>query len=114
MNYSNLAYATSQGTIPMQKPSPLETLCDCVSSLKEQVGLYVTRVMENYGIGIPHGWEEKVFDLFACTEKARKIHPEGSGIGLYITKQIIQKHNGRIYIKNNHNPTIFVINLPKN
>ncbi len=70
--------------------------------------------IENKGIGIQQGWEEKIFELHQRGENATVHSSEGSGIGLYIAKRIIETHNGKIYVKQNHNPTIFRIELPKN
>ncbi len=60
------------------------------------------------GNGFEFGFEEKVFDRFYNGKKG------GSGIGLSLTKEIVEKHNGEIVAINNINyGAIFKITLKK-
>jgi signal transduction histidine kinase len=70
--------------------------------------------IENMGIGIQEDWKERIFELHQRAGNAKKHSSEGSGIGLYIARRIVETHHGKIYVKQNHNPTIFRIELPKN
>ncbi|MCG9875564.1 MAG: ATP-binding protein [Leptospiraceae bacterium] len=63
---------------------------------------------EDNGPGIPIEIQEKIFQAFFTT----KNRGEGSGLGLHITKQIIDKHNGRIQFSSIPNKTCFQIYLP--
>lgn len=47
------------------------------------------------GPGIP---EENINNIF---EKYKKFHEEGTGLGLYITRQIINAHGGEIWVESN-------------
>ena len=47
------------------------------------------------GPGIPEANINTIFDKF------KKLHEEGTGLGLYIAKQIINAHGGEIWVKNN-------------
>lgn len=38
---------------------------------------------------------------------------DGTGLGLYLCKQIIDKHNGKIYFVNTKDTVVFVISIPK-
>jgi len=49
------------------------------------------------GIGIPEEALPKVFDEFYRAINARKIEKDGTGLGLSIVKQIIERHNGKIW-----------------
>ena len=49
-----------------------------------------------------------IFDPFYTT----KVAGEGSGLGLHICKQIIEKHNGTISVKSIPGSTIFTVTLP--
>ncbi len=53
--------------------------------------------IRDYGIGIESGEENKVFKRFYRGEKV--FNKEGFGIGLYLTREIILKHEGFIKVK---------------
>jgi signal transduction histidine kinase len=61
--------------------------------------------IEDSGPGIPENILSKIFEPLFTTK------PGGTGLGLATVKNIIEQHNGSIYVKNN--PTIFTIHLPK-
>ena len=52
-----------------------------------------TIIIEDTGIGIPNDSLTQVFDPFYCVDKSRSRKLGGSGLGLSIAKQIIDKHN---------------------
>ncbi|MBI1839039.1 MAG: ATP-binding protein, partial [Candidatus Colwellbacteria bacterium] len=55
-------------------------------------------IVQDNGIGIPREELSKLFMLyFERGDEARKVYTTGRGIGLAITKNIIQAHGGRIY-----------------
>ena len=55
-----------------------------------------------------------MFKIFQQTEKS-KLNDSSTGLGLYLSKQIIDMHNGEIFAKNGENRTcIFGFNLPTN
>jgi signal transduction histidine kinase len=66
----------------------------------------------NLGIGINKGEEDKVFEEYFRSEKAKAKAPTGSGIGLTVSQDIVKNHGGIIRVKQNDNPTIFSIYLP--
>ena len=43
---------------------------------------------------------DKIFDAFVREDKARRSSTGGAGLGLAITKAIIEKHNGTIELVN--------------
>lgn len=49
------------------------------------------------GIGIPPEALDKLFQKFFRAENATKSQPEGSGLGLYIAKNVVQAHGGKIW-----------------
>jgi signal transduction histidine kinase len=69
--------------------------------------------IENTGISIPTDWENKIFELYARADNAKEYFGNGTGIGLFVVKKIIEAHGGKIYVSNNNNPTIFTIELLK-
>jgi len=65
----------------------------------------------DYGLGIPETYSQKLFKLF---ERADNVaHIRGTGIGLFIVKQIIELHNGSINFANNpEGGSIFTVLIP--
>lgn len=66
-------------------------------------------ILDN-GNGIPSNQQKLIFDKFYRIPHQNKHNVKGFGIGLYYTKNIIEKHNGTIELKSN-NPTTFLIRL---
>jgi len=61
------------------------------------------------GCGIPEEIGDKIFDAFYSTKKIG----EGSGLGLDIVKNIVLKHNGKIYYESTiDSGTTFHVILP--
>ncbi|MCD7034277.1 ATP-binding protein [Metabacillus sp. GX 13764] len=56
-------------------------------------------VIADTGIGIPDEDVQKVFERFYRTEKSRNRRYGGSGLGLTIAKQLVEAHNGEIWIE---------------
>lgn len=73
----------------------------------------VIEVIDN-GIGINPEEKSKIFETGYRSESAIRINATGYGIGLTVTKQIIEDFGGNISITNNKKPTIFQISIPKN
>jgi signal transduction histidine kinase len=66
------------------------------------------------GIGVPSQQLEKIFDEFHRADNARKIERDGTGLGLSIAKQVIERHNGKIWAQNNPTGgTTFSFVLPR-
>ncbi len=51
------------------------------------------------GIGIPKESLGKIFQKFYRSENAQSVEPNGSGLGMYITKNIIEAHGGKIHVE---------------
>lgn len=51
------------------------------------------------GIGIPKEKYDAVFDVFTQLERSETRHYEGTGIGLSITKKLVEAHGGKIRVK---------------
>ncbi|MCC5816112.1 MAG: GAF domain-containing protein [Leptospira sp.] len=60
------------------------------------------------GPGIPEEIQQKIFHPFFTTKGAG----EGSGLGLHITRQIIEKHEGSIELDSKPGNTRFIISIP--
>lgn len=66
-----------------------------VKTEKNDGGIYIT-VTDN-GIGIAENELQNVFEGFYRVDSSRTI--KGSGLGLGIVKQIVEKHGGKIWLK---------------
>ncbi|OHA79926.1 MAG: hypothetical protein A2747_01760 [Candidatus Yonathbacteria bacterium RIFCSPHIGHO2_01_FULL_44_41] len=49
------------------------------------------------GIGMSEVTKEKIFRKFSRAEGVSKVYTEGTGLGLYVAKEVIKKHEGRIW-----------------
>ena len=70
-------------------------------------------VFKNKGDRIPEYKLEKIFEKFYRLDEARASTTGGAGLGLAITKEIIELHNGNIYAKNDKELIEFYIELKK-
>jgi signal transduction histidine kinase len=53
--------------------------------------------VEDAGPGIPHADRERVFERFARLESGEAA-PDGTGLGLYIARQLVELQGGRIWV----------------
>jgi PAS domain S-box-containing protein len=59
------------------------------------------------GVGLPEGWTEEIFDPFHSTK------PQGTGMGLTITRSIVESYGGRVWATNNQGAgATFHLTLP--
>lgn len=67
------------------------------------------------GIGIPQQNLKNIFTRFSQVNKSFTRENEGSGIGLSLTKSLVELHNGTIWVESIYGEgSIFFIELPKN
>jgi len=81
----------------------------CLKSNNNQLNLSVT----DNGIGIPKSDKEFIFDKFYRAGNEETRNTKGTGLGLFIVKQLVEQHDGKISIKDNHpKGSIFEISFP--
>ncbi len=78
------------------KYSPQARYIDVTSTQDEQ---YVSVYVKDYGIGIKKEKQGKVFQRFFRVNGLKENTYPGLGLGLYISSEIIKRHNGIISIK---------------
>ncbi|UGB33437.1 MULTISPECIES: histidine kinase N-terminal domain-containing protein [Bacillaceae] len=78
----------------------------CIKSEAKQGSILFN--ITNNGPEIPEETKEAIFEPFYTTKSL------GTGIGLYVCKSLIEKHNGTIYCESYKNKTSFIITLPIN
>jgi len=59
--------------------------------------------VKDTGIGIPRSQQKRVFSRFFRAGNAIKVDTEGSGLGLYIAKNVVEAHGGRIWFHSEEN-----------
>jgi signal transduction histidine kinase len=65
------------------------------------------------GIGIPDADRERLFERFFRAQSALERQIQGTGLGLYISKAIVDAHDGRIGVETGAGEgTTFVVELP--
>ncbi|MDP4208881.1 MAG: two-component regulator propeller domain-containing protein [Bacteroidota bacterium] len=78
-------------------------------------------IVENYleikisdsGIGIPKDSIDKIFEPFHQVNKNKPIDSAATGIGLSLTKELIEMHNGKITVESEENKgSCFTLYLP--
>lgn len=74
---------------------------------------HVTVSVQDFGIGIKKDQQKKIFDrLYQVTDPEEKTYP-GLGLGLFITKEIITRHQGDIWVESTKGQgSAFYFSLP--
>ena len=67
--------------------------------------------VEDNGVGVPEGQEERIFRVFERLEEAS--HVPGTGIGLAIVRRALEKIGGEVGVENSSVGCGFWIDLPK-
>ncbi|PGO33956.1 PAS domain-containing sensor histidine kinase [Bacillus cereus] len=67
---------------------------------------FVRITFTDNGTGVPPAIQEYIFDPFFSTKDS------GTGLGLSVTKKIIQNHNGTLKVSSDHSGTTFTISIP--
>jgi len=60
---------------------------------------HITFEVTDSGIGVPEEERKNLFTKFYRTKNARKEHPDGNGIGLFVVQTVAEAHGGHAYYK---------------
>ena len=64
---------------------------------KENQNISIT--IEDTGIGIPKEDHEIIFETFRQSQSGKSLNHNGTGLGLSTTKQLVELHGGKIWVK---------------
>jgi signal transduction histidine kinase len=69
--------------------------------------------VQDHGIGIPHEQQSLIFGRFVRADNAREAGISGSGLGLYISRGLIEQHGGDLWFESEEGKgTTFFVTLP--
>lgn len=90
-------------------PKKGNIIIDCNAD-KNKLSLYVA----DNGIGLSFLEKYRLFDRFHRSKKAVLANPNGMGLRLYLAKQIVKRHKGKIFAKSHgkNKGTTFFLELP--
>ena len=81
--------------------------------LEEQADVFLVRIIDQ-GIGIHQEYLDHIFERFYRVHNPVSRQYSGMGLGLYVTKEIVEKHGGRIWVANNQGAgCTFSFTLPR-
>jgi signal transduction histidine kinase len=78
----------------------------CITLTSQLVDNEIIIFFKDNGEGIPHSILPFVFDPFFSTKD------EGTGLGLPLTRKLIQNHKGTIQVESDSSGTTFTIRIP--
>lgn len=82
-----------------------------VAIVKQKNNILIT--VSDTGFGIPGAQQDKIFSKLFRADNAKSKDPDGSGLGLYITKAIVEASGGKIWFESVENKgSIFYVTLP--
>ncbi|RWU10354.1 tetratricopeptide repeat-containing sensor histidine kinase [Pedobacter chitinilyticus] len=92
------------------KFSPNHTV---VKVLLERLEKSVRIAIIDQGIGVPENDKQRIFEMFTSAKRTGTSGEQPFGIGLSISKQIVESHQGKIWLQDNvGGGTIFYVELP--
>lgn len=73
---------------------------------------YISIKVADEGMGIANEDFERIFDKFSRIDSPLTRKVQGSGLGLYITKTLVKKMGGDIFVKSDSSGSVFEVILP--
>jgi signal transduction histidine kinase len=72
--------------------------------------------VRDFGLGVPAADQERLFERFVRLERDMNSPARGTGLGLYISKRLIEAMGGRIWVESSGTPgkgSIFAFTLKR-
>ena len=79
-------------------------------SLEKENKMITLKITDN-GDGIKLENQQLIFEKFTQLSSRKLGKPKGSGLGLFICKEILRQHNGEIFVESEEGAT-FIIKIP--
>jgi signal transduction histidine kinase len=74
----------------------------------------MTIYVADQGIGIPAEEQARIFERFHRVESSLHRSTEGTGLGLYLVKAVVEAHGGSIWVESAPGRgSIFIFTLPR-
>jgi signal transduction histidine kinase len=84
-----------------------------ISGPNKHSGNFVQISIKDNGRGIPKREQAKIFSKFFRTENVVEDEVEGAGLGLYLTKRLVEMHGGEIWFESKDGDgTSFFLTVP--
>jgi PAS domain S-box-containing protein len=83
-------------------------------TLREEVEPHTARLsIRDRGIGIPESSQARLFGRFVRAENARASQITGTGLGLYLSRELVEWHGGRLWFESEEGAgSTFFLTLP--
>jgi signal transduction histidine kinase len=82
-------------------------------SVSQDQGLIKISVQDS-GIGIPKSQKGRLFTKFFRADNATKVQTAGTGLGLFMVKNVVDRHGGKIIVESEEGKgTTFIITIPE-
>ena len=83
-----------------------------IKTENEDISIYRITISDT-GIGMTEEFVEKMFEPFEREKDTTMSGVEGTGLGMSITKQLVDLMNGKIYVRSEQNVgTVFTVEIP--
>ncbi|MBI4255608.1 MAG: GAF domain-containing protein [Candidatus Rokubacteria bacterium] len=74
---------------------------------------WVRWAIQDSGIGISREGQRRLFEKFYRAENVHTVETEGTGLGLYLVRLIVEKHGGRVWCESDKGQgSTFIFTLP--
>lgn len=74
---------------------------------------HVVVAVKDTGVGIPLAQQQRIFTKFFRGDNVIRMQTDGTGLGLYLAKNIVEKHGGKIWFESQEKKgTVFYVSLP--